>query len=369
MLLFALIVLAYTEKNYLRLIALNEDQKSELTHIEPYLKAWGESVVSARTQASLDLNDLSRKLGVSKNQLVAIEMGLMKPFHNAFFYLQALKKYQTLLNIELTPDPKTVVIQSDRKLKNQNLKDSGAKLSHLQTSKISYQTSHRFKKKTIQFALLGVLLIVILVITVVLLRAPSEMIQNNVARLNAEVVSEPISSTLTSPTISSQGLNPSANETITSATPLAQLSEIQQLNQPTQPSPLNQSPQPAQPPRSQPLTQPSVGNVSSSTTPPTSTRSTDANQVVPPTATNMLSISFTDACWVQAIDKNGAKVEKIFNAGTRFEQPINNIKSLVIGNASAAKAMLGNKMIDLGIYKNPQSSTARLFEKDFASMQ
>lgn len=348
---------------------MNEDQKSELTNIEPYLKVWGESLASARIQVGLDLNDLSRKLVVSKNQLAAIETGSIKPFHNVFFYLQALKKYQTLLNIELIPDPKTVVVQTDRKSKNHHAKDSGAKLSHLQTSKVSFQASPRFKKKTIQFVLLGVLSIVVLVVTVVLLRAPSEMIQNNVAKLNAEVVSEPISSSLTSPTLPSMVSNPRANETISSATPLPQLPATPQLNQPTQPTQLNQLPQSAQPTLSQPLTQSSVAGVSSSTSPPPSARPTDANQVMSPTAMNMLSISFTDACWVQAIDKNGVKIEKVFNAGTQFEQPINNIKSLVIGNAGAAQVMLGNKKIDLGLYKNPQSSTARLFEKDFASMQ
>ncbi len=343
---------------------MNEDQKSELTNIEPYLKAWGESLANARTQAGLDLNELSRKLGVSKNQLTALEMGSIKPFHNAFFYLQALKKYQTLLNIELIPDPKTVDIQSDRKSRHQNLKNSGARLSHLQTSKVTYQTSPRFKKKTIQFAFLGVLSIVVLVVAIVLLRAPSEMIQSNVASLNAEVVSETISSTL--PNLAS---NSSTNETTPLASPLAQMPATQQLNPLTQPPQLNQAPQSAQPTLSQPLTQPSGAAVIASSTPPTSAKSTEANQVVQPTAMNMLSISFTDACWVQAIDKNGIKVEKIFNAGTQFEQPVNDIKSLVIGNASAARAMLGNKTIDLGIYQNPQSSTARLFEKDFASMQ
>ena len=343
---------------------MNEDQKSELTNIEPYLKAWGESLANTRTQVGLDLNDLSRKLGVSKNQLTAIEMGSIKPFHNAFFYLQALKKYQTLLNIELIPDPKTVDIKSDRKSRSQNPKDSGARLSHLQTSKVTYQTNPRFKKKTIQFVLFGVLSIVVLVVAIVLLRAPSEMIQNNVASINAEVVSEPISSSLPNP-----ASNSSTNETTASVSPLAKTPATQELNQPTQPPQLSLAPQSAQPTLSQPLTQPSGAAVSASSTPSTPARSTDANQVVQPKATNILSISFTDACWVQAIDKNGIKVEKIFNPGTQFEQPISNIKSLVIGNASAARVMLGNKTIDLGIYHNPQSSTARLFEKDFASMQ
>jgi cytoskeletal protein RodZ len=195
------------------------------------------------------------------------------------------------------------------------------------------------------------------------------MIQNNVARMNAEVVSEPISSSFTSQTLPNLSANPNANETITSATPLAQMPQAQQPNQPSRPSQLNQTPQSAQPIASKPLTQPSVATASKSAVPPTSARSTDANQVAQTTAVNVLSISFTAECWVQAIDKNGTNIAKVFNAGTKLELPINNIKSLVIGNSGAAQAMLGNKKIDLGIYRNPQSSTARLFEKDFASMQ
>jgi cytoskeletal protein RodZ len=368
----------------LRNIALNEDQKSASTDIEPYIKTWGESLAQARKEAGLDLNDLSRKLVVSKNQLVAIEAGSTKPFHNIFFYIQALKKYKTILNIELTPDPDTVVIKPDRKLKEPNLKDRGTGLKPLKTSKISYRTGSRFQSKTIQYSLVGVLLIVVVSVAIILLRSPSDGTQDQVARFNAEVDSEQITPILVSPALSDPTFSPSPSQTNTpenrsaqapvlqEATQNAQTPALAQPNQTTQPLP-----PPVQPTLSQPIAQP-LANVTSAPAvtanspnalAPVTATLADTNQTLQPIAANVFRLSFNDDCWVQAIDKNGTTVEKIFTAGMTFEQPINSLKSLVIGNAGAAQAMLGDTTIDLNEYKNPRSSTARLAENDFTNMQ
>lgn len=303
---------------------MNKDQKSELLDIDPHIKAWGESLKNARTQAGLDLIDLSRKLLVSKNQLLALETGTMKPFHNSFFYFQALQKYQTLLNIELIPGPKEVIIKSDHKFKERNLSSD-----HLKTSKFSYQISPKLQKKLIQYSLLGASLIIVIVIAVVLFRSPSEPVAP-----------------------AAQSSSPIFSPTFTQPTPLAKTLELKQ------------------PPQSvQPTTQTLVGVASTPTTPPITTSTPSTKQVSQQPAMNILRITFSQTCWVQAIDKNGVSLVKTYSAGTTFEQPINNIKSLVIGNADAAKAVLNDKTIDLKAYIKPQSSTARLFEEDFASMQ
>jgi len=366
---------------------LNEDRKAELLNIDPHIKAWGKSLLHARTQAGLDINEVSRKLLLSKNQLLSIETGSMKSFHNVFFYSQALQKYRNLLNIELTPDPETVIVKSDFKkvdnnlghnstkdnhLKGVNFKKPGSKLSQLKTSKASYRTNSKFKKKTIQITLISASLIVTLVAAIVLLRSPSEVIQNNVARLNAEVISETIASASTSPAPSDLSSSLSAMEKITLASPSVQTPALQQITQAAKPSQLNQQSQTGQSGQQAPLqatAQPKANGASAVPRASVTTTTNASNQTAQPSAMNILSISFSAACWVQAIDKDGLTVVKTYAAGTTFEQPIKNLKSLVIGNAGAAKAMLGNKPIDLSVYQNTQSSTARLFEKDFASMQ
>jgi hypothetical protein len=76
--------------------------------------------------------------------------------------------------------------------------------------------------------------------------------------------------------------------------------------------------------------------------------------------TTQLTLSFTAACWIQAINTDGTRVEKIFNNGEKLELDLLKLSKLVVGNVAATSMTAGVKDVPIGTFVNRGSTVARL---------
>lgn len=92
----------------------------------------------------------------------------------------------------------------------------------------------------------------------------------------------------------------------------------------------------------------------------------------PPTkqsATNSVSaghilIKFSASSWVQTVDKNGNKQEKIYKSGETLDLEPANLQALVIGNVSSVTVNSNKTDISLKPYVTPGSQVARIIGAD-----
>jgi cytoskeletal protein RodZ len=87
-----------------------------------------------------------------------------------------------------------------------------------------------------------------------------------------------------------------------------------------------------------------------------------APEIITPPAPLMtqLTLSFTAACWIQAINTDGTRVEKIFNNGEKLELDLLKLSKLVVGNVAAISMTAGVKDVPIGTFVNRGSTVARL---------
>jgi cytoskeletal protein RodZ len=82
---------------------------------------------------------------------------------------------------------------------------------------------------------------------------------------------------------------------------------------------------------------------------------------VPPTKPiTQLTLTFKGACWIQAINTDGTRVEKIFNDGEKLDLNLLTLNKLVIGNVVATKMLAGDLEVPLSSLTNRGSAVARL---------
>jgi hypothetical protein len=71
-------------------------------------------------------------------------------------------------------------------------------------------------------------------------------------------------------------------------------------------------------------------------------------------------LTFKGACWIQAINTDGTRVEKIFNDGEKLDLNLLTLNKLVIGNVVATKMLAGDLEVPLSSLTNRGSAVARL---------
>jgi len=140
------------------------------------------------------------------------------------------------------------------------------------------------------------------------------------------------------------------------------------------PEPVTQAPEP--PPAATPPTPPTENNSATGTptapTPNTSDKSEPikvepekAAVAVQPVAseavaTGLIQIKFNESSWVQSVDKDGRKQEKVYLRGETLELAPASLQALVIGNADAVIVTSGSAPISLKPYMASGSQVARI---------
>jgi cytoskeletal protein RodZ len=339
---------------------LSQEQDSDASQFEAQIKICGDSLVQTRTQKGLSINDVAKQLMLSTSQVRALEEGSLLPFHNIFFYKQALKKYRNLFNIAFSPEVE-------------------AELSKSSTQSFTHVSHHSIDIKPTAFSvqsrfdfLNGKAKIIALIVTVLVI-------------LSASIFGLMPSSD-TNPTTHPTATEKNAGETSAQA-PLTTQVDASLLRAPSQPTVNNSTPPStsASPPINntshikpgstvnglttlQTLANKTPEATSSNTSTPNKTPVSVPSQ----TASNqpvMLSITFTQDCWLKAVTKNGKTIAKVFPSGSSFEEPLSEIVSLVLGNPSGVNAQVGNQAKDLNQFITNNSSVLRLTEQDLNKLK
>lgn len=339
---------------------MSQEQKSNASDFEAQIKVCGESLIQTRTQKGLSINDVAKQLMLSTSQVKALEEGSLLPFHNIFFYKQALKKYRNLFKIAFSPEVEAELSKSS----TQSYTHASHHSIDIKPTAFSVQSRFDFLNSKAKILALIVTIFVIL----------------------SAIIFGLMPSSPTNPTTSATISEKDTSESSARA-PLTTQVDASLLRAPSQPTVNNSTPPSTS---ASPLIDNTINTkpgstvnglttlqtiaskapeATSSTTPtpnktPVSVQSqTASNQPV------MLSITFTQDCWLKAVTKDGKTIAKVFTSGSSFEEPLSEIVSLVLGNPSGVNAQVGNQAKDLNQFLTSNSSVLRLTEQDLSKLQ
>lgn len=85
-------------------------------------------------------------------------------------------------------------------------------------------------------------------------------------------------------------------------------------------------------------------------------------------ATGHILIKFSGSSWVQTVDKNGGKQEKIYKAGDTLDLEPTKLQALVIGNASSVSVSDSKADVSLKPYVASGSQVARIIGPDIRKL-
>lgn len=81
-----------------------------------------------------------------------------------------------------------------------------------------------------------------------------------------------------------------------------------------------------------------------------------------------IQIKFNESSWVQSVDKNGSKQEKVYRSGDALDLEPAKLQALVIGNASAVAVNGSKGAVSLKPYIAPGSQVARIIGSDIRKL-
>ncbi len=332
---------------------MSQEHKSDASDFEAHIKICGESLMQTRTQKGLSINDVAKQLMLSTSQVRALEEGSLLPFHNIFFYKQALKKYQNLFKIAFSPEVEAELSKSSI----QSYTHASHHSIDIKPTAFSVQSRFDFLNRKTKILALVVTILVILSASIFGLMASSDtnpttqatLAEKDAADSSARVPlktqvdaallrapRQPIFNNSSPPIDNTINIKPGS--TVNGLTTLQTLA--------------NKAPEATS------------SNIPPSNKTPVSVQSqTASNQPV------MLSITFTQDCWLKAVKKDGKTIAKVFTSGSSFEEPLSEIVSLVLGNPSAVNAQVGNQATDLNQFITNNSSVLRLTEQDLSKLK
>jgi hypothetical protein len=111
-------------------------------------------------------------------------------------------------------------------------------------------------------------------------------------------------------------------------------------------------------------TQPSVSK--SSEIP--STKENKNTATTQETQAAILKLTFTAPSWIQVVEQNGKRIEKVFTPQDTLELDLATLATLVIGNARETKLFTNTTEIDLSKYLNAGSGVARFSQSDIIKL-
>jgi len=317
------------------------DQINTVPAQSPQIKL-GEFLRDRRMSKKTVITELARTLILSPAQITALETGSQASFHNQTFYLRALKKYMTHMDLAMDPQASLLYAEIETELLTVspkiNVKEVNQIIHTGLASKHEFSLPNvRFKKS--YFLWLSIIVFVLIGLTVALLEGwPQKQ-----AIQQAESVSTPA---------------PAPAKKI-STTPNALVSQEQK----TAVSSINS----ASSSSNAIIASNAQSNVSKvpelplSTVPNSTATTVELN-------TAYLKLTFLAPSWVQAVEQNGKRVEKVFTPQDVLELDPATLSTLVIGNARDTKLFVKAVAIDLSKYVNAGSGVARLNQTDIMKL-
>lgn len=302
----------------------NQDTQAYLTpqaHLGALLR-------QQRLAKNIDVPSMARSLILSIAQINSLESGTQDAFHNASFYLRALKKYLSHLGLSLDTEICSLFEQTEAILLNIKTISRQNEVNSLINAGLAHRRIFYFPAlKKWHLVLTGLILLVLLGFVVYLLTAAPERPQNEQIKQ-----SEPKSAERAALPNQSVAVPKPQNQNVAQITPGVQL-----------------KPQPQ--------------NVSTTDNLPAPTPSP-----LPESSPAKLKLTFSEASWVQVVEQNGKRTEKVFTPQDTIELDASTLTSLVVGNARHTQLFSGDREIDLAKYLNASSGVARFSRQEIMAL-
>ncbi len=292
----------------------------------------GEMLRTHRLAKQTEIAELARTLILSPAQITAIESGTQSSFHNQTFYLRALKKYISYSGLEVDEQTNLLFAQIETTLLSQKAQVSPNEVSLLITAGLAHKRQsylpHFTPGKNLYFWGGLVVVIVVGVSTLVFQRGA----ENHTGEPSTATTVAADVKTATPALVQSNSVEKQSTSATTS-----------RLTAST-----NETP-PAKPAE------------------PTETNKPSPNTHQEPVSAS-LKLSFSSPSWVQVVEQNGKRIEKVFTPQDTLELDPSTLVSLVIGNARETQLHLNTQSIDLNKYLNTGSGVARFNRQELMGL-
>jgi len=304
----------------------------QIQSLEPELAQvkLGEVLRAHRLSKQTEVSELARTLILSPAQITAIESGTQSSFHNQTFYLRALKKYISYSGLEVDEQTNLFFTQIESALLSHSTKTNPNEVSLLITAGLA----HKRKSYLPQFALkkshslwIGFAIVIVAGVSIVLFQAGPQNKNEQQSAVSTIAVDQAKTATTQVQSNSGEKLNtpaPFSASTANEATPVKS-SESTTVNKQNQ----------------------------------------DSNQNA---ISATLKLTFSAPSWVQAVEQNGKRIEKVFTPQDSLELELSTLASLVIGNARETQLQMNTKAIDLNKYLNTGSGVARFSRQELMGL-
>lgn len=312
-------------------------------------RALGIRFCGERNARNISAQEMADHLMLSKLQIVGLETGDIKSFYSAKMYAQSADKYAKFLNFADIPSEHLFKNGASQPTAQIELSTDAAFIEAQATDSSSVESEEAI--------------------------SPNFTINTQVARHRISQYWIPIFFLLAAGLVTAlYTLVPT--ETVTAAAPKVEIlpPAVTSIPNPTPnppPTPTTLAPTTetatATPTPTQSLqSPPDKNNTAATPEPAKSNAATNASAVS--VATGHLLIKFTDASWVQSVDKGGNKREKIYKKGDTLDLEPNNLQALVIGNAGAVAINNSKAEISLKPYIASGSQVARIIGPDIRKL-
>jgi len=316
------------------------------------LATWGQALAAARTEQGLGVVETARELMLSPSQLRGIEGGDMQSFHGPGYYFRAVQKYANRLNIVLDPAVESLPL-TDSQIGMQRLNKNSPESHASATATLSRRQSTLdnglrvapFRSRSSRIGMvLGVILVFAVALGIYLSveegwpNKQNTQVTNGMAPpsppgKSVEAIAIPVKPDLGAPaSVSRQSPSPAAEPLLVSPSATEAVSAIEPLTAAPSASP---EPAPALKPPPAP----------------------------PPPPADIFEARFTADCWVEVRYKDGRVEQKVYTERDILTVPVDEIRSMVLGNAAAVWAQRRGQSFDVMTFAGGRN-VSRISEGD-----
>lgn len=283
-----------------------------------------------RNARKLSLQDVADALLLSKQQVLGLEIGDLKSFYGAKLFAQAADKYAAFL--AFAEKPSVLLIQS-----NSTDTPSGISFEALtQNEPIAMAQPEAVVETSTE---------------TIDITAPANVIES--PHRKTPVVTRTALALALAAVVGVVGYT--QQQTLSAISPLPHSSTPPQTIEATQPA--------VTMPQAQAQAQ---AHAEAHPEKPEAALPADAPK--PIVSAGRIELTFSGASWVQAVDKNGSKQEKIYRNGDTLALNPGQLQALIIGNSSVVSITSNKKTIDLKPYIGQGSQVARIIGSDIRQL-
>lgn len=319
-------------------------------HVEPDPSAMalrvrlGELLSRERLSQQKDVNDVARRLMLSKLQLLAIEAGALESFHHERRYIQGIKSYVFYLGLQSRADVNELVTQVEGQSAEALKVSPAARVAQLHRLAAPPVAAKAYGSRSPRYLYIGFGFLIIGAIVLAISEGwpfkddDQAVVSTNIAQPVTTTVVTPLSSPKVLPASSiSRTVEPKPPTATTQVEAGMGLQGTNEVKPSTSATATTSSPAQIVAPNQVETTQ-SVPEKS-----PAVSQSSAAAQ----NGKGLMRIDFNAECWVSLQTTDGKKEDRIYKSGEMLSVPLSNVTALVLGNAPAAKVFLEGRQVDV----------------------